>query len=77
MRNSIPKLLNTIRPSLEDIAAWVGRSRALAAVWLDGRFQPKAPERARLIKAVRKHAALLLKLADEIEREGHERAATR
>jgi len=36
----------------------------------------KGPERERLVKAVRKHAALLLKLADEVEREGHERAAT-
>ena len=38
-------------------------------------FQPKDPDRARLIKAVRKHAALLLKLADAVEREGHERVA--
>jgi hypothetical protein len=77
MRNSVPKLVNTIRPSLKDIAVWTGKSRALANVWRDGKFQPKDPDRDRLVKAVRKHAALLLKLADEVEREGHERAATR
>lgn len=73
MRNSVPKLLNTIRPTLEDIAAWADRSRALANVWRNGKFQPKDPDRDRLVKAVRKHAALLLKLADAVEREGQER----
>lgn len=76
MRNSVPKLLYTIRPTLEDIAEWADRSRPLVCVWRDGKFQPKDPERARLVKAVRKHAALLLTLADAIEREGHERAVT-
>src|SRR5450759_1103594 len=76
MRNSVPKLLNTIRSSLKDIAAWVDGSRALTNVWRDGKFQPKDPERVRLVKAVRVHAARLLALADAVEREGHERTAT-
>jgi hypothetical protein len=77
MRNSIPKLLGTLRPGLKEIAEeWVGKSRALANVWRNGKFQPKDPDRDRLVKAVRKHAALLLKLADAVEREGHERTAT-
>lgn len=43
MRNSVPKLVNAIRPSLNDIAVWTGKSRALANVWRDGKFQPKDP----------------------------------
>lgn len=75
MRNSIPKLLKTLRPGLKEIAAWVGVSHGLANFWLGGQYQPKTPDRARLVTAVRKHAALLLKLADAVEREGKERAA--
>jgi hypothetical protein len=75
MRNSIPKLLNTLRPTLSEIAAWVGVSRGLTDFWRAGAYQPKAADRARLVKAVRKHAALLLKLADAVEREGKARAA--
>jgi len=76
-RNSIPKLLNTLRPTLIEIAEeWVGnKGRGMANFWREGTYQPKAPERARLVKAVRKHATLLLALADKVEREGQERAA--
>jgi hypothetical protein len=76
MHNSIPKLLDKLRPSLRDIAGWANVSRGLANFWLAGAFTPKAPDRARLVKAVRKHATYLLKLADAVELEGQERAAS-
>jgi hypothetical protein len=63
MRNSIPKLLNTLRPTLSEIAARVGVSRGLTDFWRAGAYQPKAADRARLVKTVRKDAVLLLKLA--------------
>jgi hypothetical protein len=75
MHNSIPKLLRELRPGLKEIAGWVGVSRGLGNFWLAGTYLPKAPDRARLVKAVRKHAALLLTLADKVEREGQEREA--
>ena len=76
-KNTLPELLDTLRPTLTEIAdEWVGnKSRGMANFWLAGTYQPKAPERARLVKAVRKHAARLLALADAVEREG--RAAAR
>lgn len=74
MHNSIPKLLKILRPSLKDVAGWVGVSHGLANFWLAGAYQPKPPDRARLVRAVRKHATRLLKLADEVEREGRVRS---
>jgi hypothetical protein len=75
MPNSIPKLLATVRPTLGDVADWVKASRALVDVWREGRYQPKPDDRAALVKAIRHHAARLLKLADQVEREGQARAA--
>ena len=72
-RNSLPKLLATLRPTLTEIAEWANSSRGMGNFWLAGTYQPKAAERARLIKAVRKHAAFLLSLADKVEREGQKR----
>jgi hypothetical protein len=75
MQNSIPKLLDTLRPTLTEIAGWAGVSRGMANFWREKKYQyqPKPKNRARLVKAVRQHAAHLLKLADEVEREGQAR----
>jgi hypothetical protein len=75
--NSTPGLLDELRPTLSEVAGWVGVSHGLANMWREEKSQPKPADRARLVKAVRKHAARLLKLADAVEREGHERATRR
>lgn len=64
-----------LRPTLSEIAKWAAVSRGLTDFWRADKYQPKPADRARLVKAVRKHAARLLKLADAVEREGQERAA--
>jgi hypothetical protein len=74
MPNSIPKLLTVVRPSLADVAAWIGVTRALADVWRAGSYQPKPKSRAALVRAVRHHAARLLALADRVESEGQQGA---
>ena len=43
MRNSVPKLVNTIRPSLKDIAVWTGKSRALANVGVTASSNQRTP----------------------------------
>lgn len=69
-KNTVPELLNALRPDLRDIAGWSGVSRGLTAFWVSGAFQPKPAARARLVRAVRKHAKKLLDLADAVEHEG-------
>lgn len=70
--NAVPTLLSVLRPTLREIAQWAGVSRGLANFWVGGAFQPKPQARARLVKAVRRHAERLLGLADHVEREGKE-----
>lgn len=70
MRNTIPVLFDAIRPTLRDVASWVGVSRALTRFWRDGAYLPTPKRRVALVKAIRSHAARLLALADQIEREG-------
>lgn len=69
MQNTVPQLLNALRLTLHDVAAWTGVSRGLAAVWVTGHYEPKPPNRARLVRGVRTHAKSLQELADKVERE--------
>jgi hypothetical protein len=73
--NSIPELLDELRPTLSEIAARVGVKLGLANMWREEKSQPRPGTRAKLVAQVRKHAARLLKLADAVEREGKARAA--
>jgi hypothetical protein len=70
MRNTVPKLLDSLRPTMPTLAKWVGRSVWVARLWHQGTYQPKPKDRARLVKAVRTHAKQLLDLASAVEREG-------
>ena len=69
-RNTVPALLDQARPSLDDIAKWVGVTRATCDAWRERKTQPRPERRAALVKAVRKHARLLLALADRVDAEG-------
>lgn len=69
-KNTIPQLIDTVRPNLPTVAKWSRRSVWVARLWQQGTSQPKARDRARLVKAVRKHAKELLTLAGKVEREG-------
>ena len=71
--NTVPKLLNTLRPTLADIANWVNVSRSLVDGWRSGSYEPLPKKRTAFIKATRQHAALLLRLAARVEREGASR----
>lgn len=73
--NSIPELLDELRPTLSEIAARVGVKLGLANMWREEKSQPRPDKRRALVLTVRAHAARLLKLADAVEREGEERAA--
>lgn len=68
--NSLPALLDAVRPNLNDVAEWAGRTRAAVEAWRERRAQPKADQREALVLAVRQHAARLLDLAAAVEREG-------
>jgi hypothetical protein len=68
--NTVPALIDTLRPTLNTIAVWADVSVGLARIWQQGTYQPKPDARARLVKAARKHAKELLTLADAVEREG-------
>lgn len=68
--NSVPKLLDTVRPTLADIAAWVEVSRSLVDVWRSGARQPLPDDKAALLRAIRSHARRLVTLAEKVEREG-------
>lgn len=76
MTNSVPKLLHALTGTpLREVARWTEVSIPLAHVWKVGTYQPKPTERFALLAGTRKHALLLLELADKVEREGHARAA--
>lgn len=70
MRNTVPTLIDALRPKLPTVAEWAGVSVGLARIWQQGVYQPKPDARARLVKAARKHAQQLLTLASDVEREG-------
>ena len=69
--NSVPRLLNTLRPTLAEIAQWANVSRSLADGWRAGSYPPTPAKRRAIIKAVRQHAKRLLDLADKVEHEGN------
>lgn len=69
-RNTVPRLIDTLRPTLRIVAAWADASVGLTQFWQQGTYQPKPDARARLVKAARKHAHEVLALADAVEREG-------
>jgi hypothetical protein len=69
-KNTIPELIDAVRPNLPTVARWVGASVWTARIWQQGTYQPKPKQRAVLVKAVRKHAKELLALAEKVEREG-------
>jgi hypothetical protein len=69
-RNTVPLLIDTLRPKLPTLAAWADVSVGLTQFWQQGTYQPKPDARARLVKAARKHAHELLALAEAVEREG-------
>jgi hypothetical protein len=69
-RNTLPELIDTLRPTLRTVAEWADVSVRLSQFWQQGTYQPKPDTRARLVKAVREHAHEVLALADAVEREG-------
>jgi hypothetical protein len=75
--NTVPTLIDTLRPTLRTVAEWADVSVGLAGMWQQGTYQPKPKDRARLVRAVRKHAKELLALADKVEREGRARSTRR
>lgn len=72
--NSIPELLDRLRPTLQDVADWAHVSRALVVAWRAGLSQPRKKARVKLVANIRKHAANLSRLAEAVEREGEARA---
>lgn len=72
--NSLPKLLDTLRPTLPTIAGWVDRNIWVARGWQQDAHRISTEDRARLVKAVRAHAKVLLALAATVEREGRKEA---
>ena len=69
-RNTVPALIDTLRPTLRTLAVWADVSVGLARIWQQGTYQPKPDARKRLVRAARKHAQSILALADAVEREG-------
>jgi hypothetical protein len=69
-KNTVPQLIDTVRPNLPAVAKWSRRSVWVVRLWQQGTTHPKAKDRARLVKAVRKHANDLLTLAAKVEHEG-------
>lgn len=69
-KNSVPTLIDALRPNLPEVAKWTGVSVWTARNWQQGLFTVKAHKRSALVKAARKHAARLLALAEQVEREG-------
>jgi hypothetical protein len=73
--NTLPKLIDALRPNLLHVAKWTDRAIWVARGWQQGAHRPNPKDRARLVKAVRAHAKVLLALADAVEREGHSQEA--
>ncbi|MGH7604182.1 MAG: hypothetical protein ACRENK_09330 [Gemmatimonadaceae bacterium] len=69
-KNTLPKLIDTLRPNLPAVAKWAGVRVWTARAWQQAAYQPNPKERARLVKATRQHAKDLLALAQKVEREG-------
>lgn len=69
-RNTVPELIDALRPTLPAIAAWAAVSVGLARTWQQGVYSPNALARARLVHHARQHAKEVLALADAVEREG-------
>lgn len=70
-------LLDVLRPTLDDVARWVGASRSAVEAWRLGYWNPPAAKRAKLVTALRKHAKNLLTLTDALAEVGGEAAAAR
>jgi hypothetical protein len=68
--NTIPALIDAMRPNLPKVAKWIGVARWKAQRWQQGERQPEPVDRARLVKVARKHATELLELAAKVEQEG-------
>jgi hypothetical protein len=73
--NTLPKLIDTLRPNLLHVAKWTGRPIWVARQWQQGTHRPKPKDRARLVNAARAHAKLLLTMANAVEREGRSKEA--
>lgn len=69
-KRPIPTLLDTLRPTLIEIAEAMGVSRGLANFWREGKSVPKPAARRALVAYTRRHARRLLKAAEAVEREG-------
>jgi hypothetical protein len=69
-KNTLPKLIDALRPTLPTVARWAGAGLWTARAWQQGAYQPQPQARARLVKAARKHANEVLALAAAVEREG-------
>ncbi len=67
--NHLPTLMETLRPTLAVVGEWAGVGRSAAMAWQKGTAQPQPEARAKLVAAVRSHAAALLTLADAVKQE--------
>ena len=59
MPNTLPKLLNALRPTMRTVSTWSGASLPVVRTWQQGAYRPKAEKRKALLKAVRKHATTM------------------
>jgi transcriptional regulator with XRE-family HTH domain len=75
--NALPRLLNTLRLSLGDVAEGAKVSLNTADRWRSGLYRPEPATRKRLLRYVRHHAAKLLLLADVVEEEAKQRDRAR
>lgn len=75
MDNLSKLLTELLGVTRREVAAWAGVSRPLVDFWRRGVYRPNPKARAKLVKAVRAHAARLLRLAEKVEAEGEARAA--
>jgi hypothetical protein len=67
--NSLPKLLDETPLSLGGLAKRAGVHRNTARAWRAG-VLPQPEQRRALVRAVKKHAQMLLKLAGDVEEQG-------
>ncbi len=64
----IARVLQKVTPTYHDVAAWAGVSYDSVRAWRAGKRSPSPVAMEKLAKGLRRHAAQLLRFAEQLER---------
>ncbi len=72
MARLVSDALDAATPTLRDVAAWVRTPYATVRAWRAGDRKPSPDATRKLVRALRRHAKLIQRFADRLERSNAE-----